>query len=68
MIKLPLRSFSSEQDLQRIEAFFSERDQSGYEQYLQQALESIQSRANWVDRDGDVVEEWLRENGYLNYQ
>ncbi|KAF7978455.1 hypothetical protein HWV62_654 [Athelia sp. TMB] len=68
MIKPPLRSFSSENDLRKIEAFFSDRDQSGYKQSLQQALESIQSRANWVERDGDVVEEWLRKNGYFDSQ
>ncbi|KAF7977307.1 hypothetical protein HWV62_4289 [Athelia sp. TMB] len=68
MIKPPLRSFSSEKDLEKIKAFFSERDQSRYKQSLQQAFETIQSRANWVERDGDVVEEWLRKNGYFDSQ
>lgn len=64
MLKPPLSVFSSENDLQKIQEFFAEKDQSRYTTYLQQALESVQARANWVGRDGNAVEEWLEENKY----
>ena len=37
----------------------------GFDRALEQSLDAVQAKANWLKRDKDDVEGWLIENGYL---
>lgn len=36
----------------------------GYDRPLEQSLDAIKSKINWINRDRKDVEEWLKQNGY----
>jgi aminopeptidase 2 len=57
--------FTSESQIRKVEDFFQNKDQKGFDRSLQQSLDSIRAKANWLRRDGEDVAGWLKENGYL---
>ena len=59
-------SFTSQEKANEVRAFFEKVDTKGYDRSLAQALDSIQAKANWVERDAQDVETWLKERGWLN--
>ncbi|KAI5290061.1 Aminopeptidase 2 mitochondrial [Ascosphaera acerosa] len=65
IVQLCTGGFTTEAQLQEVEAFFRDKDTKGYDQSLAQSVDSIRSRAKWVARDSKDVEGWLRENKYL---
>ena len=58
--------FTSTEAVDEITAFFADKDTRGYDQSLAQALDSIKTKAQWVERDHTVVSEYLKQHGYLN--
>lgn len=64
MVTIMTSSFTKPEQLDRVEAFFKERDNKGYDQSLAQSLDAIRSKLAWVKRDGAEVKEWLNTNGY----
>ncbi|GJN87500.1 hypothetical protein Rhopal_000449-T1 [Rhodotorula paludigena] len=65
VVKYSLFSLSSEADAQDVERFFADKDTSAFVQPLSQGLDSVRSKAKWLDRDAKDVEQWLRDNKYL---
>jgi len=57
--------FTSESQIRKVEDFFQNKDQKGFDRSLQQSLDSIRAKANWLRRDGEDVAGWLKANGYL---
>ncbi|KAK9465000.1 peptidase family M1-domain-containing protein [Lipomyces arxii] len=64
-VRMSINRFSSMAAYNDIEKFFEGKDTHGYERSVGQALDTVKSLATWVERDGPVVEAWLKENGYL---
>ncbi|GAA5943215.1 hypothetical protein JCM10213_006247, partial [Rhodosporidiobolus nylandii] len=66
LVKYSFMTLSSEEDAKQIEAFFADKkERPTYVQPLSQGLDSVRSKAKWLQRDAQDVEGWLRENGYL---
>jgi aminopeptidase 2 len=65
MVTIFTSSFTTQQQLDRVEAFFQSKDTKGYDQSLAQSLDAIRSKVSWVRRDSEDVAGWLRANGYL---
>ena len=56
---------SSTKDADAVEAFFADVDCEGFEGPLKQAIETVRTKAKWIERDADGLREWLSEQGYL---
>lgn len=59
-----IQGLSSRKHLQEIEVFFNGKDTSKYDKQLALVLDSLKANIAWVERDGDDVREWLKDNGY----
>lgn len=59
-----IASFSTLEQKEKVQAFFADIDTSAFDRSYSQALEAIQTKINWVERDGDVVRHWLADKGY----
>lgn len=63
-LKNSLNKFADEEVGREIEAFFAEKDNTGYDKGLGIVRDSVRGNAGYVKRDGEVVGEWLKTNGY----
>lgn len=63
-LKNSLNKFSSRTTLAEIEAFFADKDNTGYDKGLGVIADNIRANAGYVERDGGRVAEWLKEHGY----
>jgi len=59
-----LQGLSSRKRLGEIEDFFKGKDTSTYDKQLALVLDSLKANVAWVERDGDDVIGWLKNNGY----
>ncbi|KAK9460950.1 peptidase family M1-domain-containing protein [Lipomyces oligophaga] len=66
VVSLATGGFCKQEDVDTVEAFFAKRNTKGYDKGLAQSLESVRSKIQWVERDGEVVKKWLKSNGYFN--
>ncbi|KAK6351095.1 hypothetical protein TWF718_004268 [Orbilia javanica] len=64
-VRVTLNKFSDETILEEMKAFFEPKDQRGYDRAVRVAIDSVSSNVSWKKRDEKVVEEWLKEKGYL---
>ncbi|KAL2415719.1 Aminopeptidase 2 [Exophiala dermatitidis] len=65
VVSICVAGFTKEDQMAKVEHFFHDKDKKGFDRSLQQSLDSIRAKANWLKRDGDDVTGWLKENGYL---
>lgn len=65
VVSICVAGFTSEKQVRQVEDFFKDKDQKGFDRSLQQSIDSIRAKANWLERDGDDVLGWLKESGYL---
>lgn len=65
IMEYSISSFSSDEDLKAIEAFFSDKNNGTYISSLKQALDAVRANAAWVKRDAEDVKQWLKQAGYL---
>jgi len=54
--------FSKQHYAAEIRSFFKDKDTTGLELSLEQAIESIETVAAWIERDSEPVRDWLRKN------
>ncbi|KAF1984582.1 hypothetical protein K402DRAFT_422789 [Aulographum hederae CBS 113979] len=66
VVSICTSSFTHEEHIKDIKAFFDERSTKGFNQSLAQSIDSISAKGKWIERDSKDVEQWLRENGYLS--
>ncbi|KAK4502522.1 hypothetical protein PRZ48_005947 [Zasmidium cellare] len=66
LIRSTLQTFASEERRAEIEAFFRDKDTTGYTRGLTIALERIRINAAYRERDRGVVRAWLEEEEYLD--
>lgn len=63
-VKFALNGFSDLAVSDEIRAFFKDKDQSGFDRSLAQALDNIEANASYRERDEKVLLEWLQAHGY----
>jgi aminopeptidase 2 len=56
--------FSDQHWIDRVNEFFAQHSTKGFEMTLEQSVDSIRTKARWVQRDTKDVKTWLKENGY----
>jgi aminopeptidase 2 len=66
VVSICTSSFTSKRQIDDIRGFFENRSTKGFDQALAQSLDAIKAKANWVERDGNDVKEWLKEKRYFN--
>jgi aminopeptidase N len=64
-IKFTLGRYATMEKLKSIREFFFNRDIYGFERSLDQVLDGIETNAKWVERDAEVVADWLKKEKYL---
>lgn len=64
IVTVTTSGFTSLKAVDEVKEFFNGRSTKGFDQSLAQSLDTITSKAKWVDRDRDAVSEYLKENGY----
>ncbi|CDK29653.1 unnamed protein product [Kuraishia capsulata CBS 1993] len=64
VVTLCTSGFTKTEQLEDVKAFFAGKSTKGFDQGLAQSLDTIQSKASWVKRDGANVEKWLADKKY----
>jgi aminopeptidase 2 len=65
LVSMGTSSFTKEAQLKDVEKFFGERSTKGFDRNLAQSKDSIVAKIRQIERDGDDVVAWLKENKYL---
>ncbi|KAI5787071.1 peptidase family M1-domain-containing protein [Geopyxis carbonaria] len=63
-LKNSLNKFAQEKEMHEIRDFFNGKDNTGYDKGLNVVYDSIRGNSNYVSRDQEVLEEWLKSRGY----
>ena len=66
VVQICTSSFTTEEQLKEVRAFFDGRSTKGFDRALEQSSDSIRAKASWLGRDRGDVEGWLAEHGYLS--
>ena len=64
VVMIATSGFTSLDAKKQIKEFFDNRSTKGFDQSLAQSLDTITSKAQWVNKDRDVVISYLKEHGY----
>jgi len=64
MVTIFTSSFTTKDQLDRVDKFFKDKNTNGFDQNLAQSLDAIRSKVSWLERDRADVAAWLKENGY----
>ena len=64
VVMIATSGFTSLDAKRQIKEFFDNRSTKGFDQSLAQSLDTITSKAQWVNKDRDVVISYLKEHGY----
>lgn len=59
VVSLCTSAFNSEEDLNRIQSFFSQRSTKGFDLALAQSCDNIRSKSSWLARDREDVKKWI---------
>ncbi|KAE8133891.1 peptidase family M1-domain-containing protein [Aspergillus pseudotamarii] len=65
VVQLTTSSFCTESQLKEVEDFFKDKDTKGFDRAVEQSLDAIRAKINWINRDRTDVESWLKSNAYL---
>jgi aminopeptidase 2 len=66
LISQVVTPLAREDFMEDIKQFFKDKDTKAFNQKLKQALDAMAVRLEWVRRDGDDVEDWLKSKGYMS--
>ncbi|KAI0176375.1 peptidase family M1-domain-containing protein [Hypoxylon sp. FL1284] len=64
MVSICTSSFAKQEQLDKVEAFFKDKDIEFFAQPLAQSKDAIRSKIAWLARDRNDVATWVKENGY----
>ncbi|KAK2608577.1 Aminopeptidase 2 mitochondrial [Conoideocrella luteorostrata] len=65
MVNIMTSGFTSQEQLERVEKFFDNKNNNGYDQSLAQSRDAIRSKISWLGRDREDVAAWCKANGYF---
>ena len=64
IVTVSTSGFTSFKKIDEIKAFYADKSTKGFDQGLAQSLDSIRTKAQWVERDAANVYAYLKEHGY----
>ncbi|EJU01768.1 Metalloprotease [Dacryopinax primogenitus] len=64
LVQASFSSFAREEDARAVERFFEGKETEQYKLILAQGLEEVRSRAQWLARSREEVDQWLKVNGH----
>jgi aminopeptidase 2 len=59
VVQMCTSSFANQKDLERVQAFFSDKSTKGFDQGLAQSCDAIRAKAAWLGRDRQDVKQWV---------
>jgi aminopeptidase 2 len=65
VVTICIGGFTREKQMQEVEKFFGDKEKTGFDMALNQALDGIKAKESWLERDSKDVAQWLSSNGYL---
>ncbi|EMC91137.1 hypothetical protein BAUCODRAFT_39278 [Baudoinia panamericana UAMH 10762] len=65
VVSIATSSFTEQQQLDDIDAFFTKVGTKGFERSLAQSKDAITAKIKWLERDRGDVKAWLKEKKYL---
>ncbi|KAF2033830.1 hypothetical protein EK21DRAFT_108620 [Setomelanomma holmii] len=65
VVSMATSSFTHREHIKDIQSFFANKSTKGFDMSLSQSIDSINAKANWVERDAADVKKWLQEHKYL---
>jgi aminopeptidase 2 len=65
IVSISVAGFTHSEHAKMVEDFFSGKSTKGFDKYLAQSLDSLKSKSAWLERDGEDVKTWLKEQKYL---
>jgi aminopeptidase 2 len=65
VVTICVGGFTRETQMQEVEKFFSDKEKTGFDMALNQAIDGIKAKESWLQRDSKDVAQWLSSNGYL---
>lgn len=65
MVNIMTSGLTSQKQLDRVEKFFADKNNNGYDQSLNQSLDGVRSKISWLGRDREDVAAWVKSNGYV---
>lgn len=65
VVSMATSSFTKEDQLKDVEAFFKDKSTKGFDRNLAQSSDAVRAKMGWLSRDGEAVEGWLKANKYL---
>lgn len=65
VVSMATSSFTKEEQLKDVEAFFKDKSTKGFDRNLAQSSDAVRAKMGWLSRDSKDVEQWLRDNKYL---
>ncbi|CCF60115.1 hypothetical protein KAFR_0J00470 [Kazachstania africana CBS 2517] len=66
VLNLSTSGFTSVHAIDEINKFFGDKSTKGFDSNIAQSIDTIKAKTQWVNRDGKVVEAYLKEHGYMN--
>jgi len=64
IVSISTSGFTSFDKIEEIKQFYENKSTKGFDQGLAQSLDTIKAKAQWVERDRNVVLQYLKEHGY----
>lgn len=65
LVSYAFGGLTSKKDLQWVDSFFEGKDVTKYKLALAQTRDKITGASNWLERDSADVEQWLKDNKYI---
>lgn len=64
VLQVSSSGFTSMEAVEEIKGFFKDKSTKGFDQGLAQALDTVTSKAQWINRDRETINRYLKEHGY----
>ncbi|KAL9112862.1 MAG: hypothetical protein Q9227_002939 [Pyrenula ochraceoflavens] len=64
VVKTCVGGLGTKEQYEEVKKFFKGKDTEEFDKSLAQSLDQILGRTRWVERDGEDVTDWLKQNGY----
>lgn len=64
VVQICASGYTHEEHAKMIEKFFDGKSTKGFDQGLAQSLDAVRAKSQWLGRDKQDVESWLKKEGY----
>ena len=64
VLQISVSGFTSMEYVEEVKDYFSSKSTKGFDQGLAQALDTVTSKAKWINRDRDQIKKYLKDHDY----